>query len=97
VGSYDHWVSLLLFLDPKIVSLMPLRKALQTLSSKYLIGASAQDQAIDKYPFSDGGFFKARLSFPPEFPLLPPKMRFITEMWHPNSTWDALSILEIIY
>ncbi|KAF9516690.1 hypothetical protein BS47DRAFT_1380899 [Hydnum rufescens UP504] len=34
----------------------------------------------------EGGFFKARLSFPParEFPLLPPKMRFITEMWHPN-------------
>jgi len=29
-------------------------------------------------------FFKARLSFPAEFPLLPPKMRFITEMWHPN-------------
>ncbi|KDQ16892.1 hypothetical protein BOTBODRAFT_30264 [Botryobasidium botryosum FD-172 SS1] len=26
----------------------------------------------------------ARLSFPPEFPLLPPKMRFITPMWHPN-------------
>jgi ubiquitin-conjugating enzyme E2 G1 len=36
--------------------------------------------------YSEGGFFKARLSFPPEFPLLPPKMRFITPMWHPNST-----------
>lgn len=34
---------------------------------------------------SEGGFFKARLLFPPEFPLLPPKMRFITPMWHPNS------------
>lgn len=34
---------------------------------------------------SEGGFFKARLSFPPEFPLLPPKMRFVTPMWHPNS------------
>lgn len=34
---------------------------------------------------SEGGFFKARLTFPPEFPLLPPKMRFITPMWHPNS------------
>ncbi|KAG6907720.1 hypothetical protein DXG01_007633 [Tephrocybe rancida] len=33
----------------------------------------------------EGGFYKARLSFPPEFPLLPPKMRFITPMWHPNS------------
>ena len=35
--------------------------------------------------YSEGGFFKARLYFPPEFPLLPPKMKFITEMWHPNS------------
>jgi len=32
----------------------------------------------------EGGFFKARLSFPPEYPLLPPKMRFISDMWHPN-------------
>ena len=35
---------------------------------------------------SEGGFLKARLSFPSEFPLLPPKMRFITPMWHPNGT-----------
>ncbi|KAI0276038.1 ubiquitin-conjugating enzyme/RWD-like protein [Russula aff. rugulosa BPL654] len=32
----------------------------------------------------EGGFFRARLTFPPEFPDLPPKMRFITPMWHPN-------------
>ncbi|KZO97550.1 ubiquitin-conjugating enzyme [Calocera viscosa TUFC12733] len=32
----------------------------------------------------EGGFFKARLKFPPEYPLLPPKMTFITPMWHPN-------------
>lgn len=44
---------------------------------------------------SEGGFFKARLSFPPEFPLLPPKMRFITPMWHPNSKclWPDASAL----
>ena len=34
---------------------------------------------------SEGGFLKARLSFPPEFPLLPPTMKFTTSMWHPNS------------
>lgn len=38
---------------------------------------------------SEGGFFKARLTFPPEFPLLPPKMRFITPMWHPNSAFSS--------
>ena len=37
--------------------------------------------------FSEGGFFRARLTFPPEFPDLPPKMRFITPMWHPNSVF----------
>ena len=33
---------------------------------------------------SEGGFFKARLSFPKEYPQLPPKMKFTSEMWHPN-------------
>ncbi|KAF8317902.1 ubiquitin-conjugating enzyme [Clavulina sp. PMI_390] len=32
----------------------------------------------------EGGFFRAILTFPPEYPLLPPKMRFVTQMWHPN-------------
>lgn len=34
---------------------------------------------------SEGGLLKARLLFPPEFPLLPPTMKFSTSMWHPNS------------
>jgi ubiquitin-conjugating enzyme E2 G1 len=38
---------------------------------------------------SEGGFFKARLTFPTEFPLQPPKMRFITPMWHPNSAFPS--------
>ncbi|KAJ3937679.1 MAG: ubiquitin-conjugating enzyme [Lentinula lateritia] len=38
----------------------------------------------------EGGFFKARLTFPPEFPLLPPKMKFITPMWHPNIYPDGV-------
>uniref|UniRef100_A0A669ERA0 Ubiquitin-conjugating enzyme E2G 1b (UBC7 homolog, yeast) n=1 Tax=Oreochromis niloticus TaxID=8128 RepID=A0A669ERA0_ORENI len=32
----------------------------------------------------EGGFFKAYLTFPYDYPLRPPKMRFITEIWHPN-------------
>ncbi|KAG8224970.1 hypothetical protein J437_LFUL009702 [Ladona fulva] len=32
----------------------------------------------------EGGFFKAHLYFPKEYPLRPPKMKFITEIWHPN-------------
>ncbi|KAJ7308916.1 hypothetical protein JRQ81_008193 [Phrynocephalus forsythii] len=32
----------------------------------------------------EGGVFKAHLTFPKDYPLRPPKMRFITEIWHPN-------------
>ncbi|ODO00520.1 ubiquitin-conjugating enzyme E2 G1 [Cryptococcus wingfieldii CBS 7118] len=32
----------------------------------------------------DGAILKARLIFPPEYPLLPPQMIFDSEMWHPN-------------
>lgn len=32
----------------------------------------------------EGGVFTARLKFPPDYPLNPPKMRFISDMWHPN-------------
>ncbi|CAF0877335.1 unnamed protein product [Rotaria sp. Silwood1] len=34
--------------------------------------------------FYEGGFFKARLDFPKEYPIKPPKMKFISEIWHPN-------------
>ncbi|KAM7538304.1 hypothetical protein Aperf_G00000074904 [Anoplocephala perfoliata] len=32
----------------------------------------------------EGGYFKARLSFPPDYPYNPPSMRFISPMFHPN-------------
>lgn len=32
----------------------------------------------------EGGFFKALLEFPLNFPNMPPKMTFVSEMWHPN-------------
>ena len=33
---------------------------------------------------SEGGFFKAHLYFPPEYPQKPPKMKFTSDIWHPN-------------
>ncbi|KAL7278610.1 hypothetical protein ACG7TL_007611 [Trametes sanguinea] len=45
----------------------------------------------------EGGFFKARLSFPEDFPLNPPKMRFITPMWHPNIYPDGLVCISILH
>jgi ubiquitin-conjugating enzyme E2 G1 len=38
----------------------------------------------DDTKFYGGGFFRARLTFPSEYPLLPPKMRFETPIFHPN-------------
>ncbi|KAJ9056440.1 Ubiquitin-conjugating enzyme E2 15, variant 2 [Entomophthora muscae] len=32
----------------------------------------------------EGGFFKALLSFPRNYPQMPPTLKFTTEMWHPN-------------
>lgn len=37
-----------------------------------------------------GGFFKARLSFPEDYPHGPPTMRFETPIWHPNSMTCAV-------
>ncbi|KAH8392959.1 hypothetical protein KR200_004608, partial [Drosophila serrata] len=31
-----------------------------------------------------GGYFRAELHFPSEYPVLPPTMNFLTKIWHPN-------------
>lgn len=38
----------------------------------------------DDCAYYGGGFFRARLSFPTEYPLMPPKMKFETPIFHPN-------------
>jgi ubiquitin-protein ligase len=38
-------------------------------------------------PRSEGGFFKAEIKFPDDFPNSPPEMRFVSEMWHPNGAF----------
>ncbi|XP_067870400.1 ubiquitin-conjugating enzyme E2 R2 [Heterodontus francisci] len=32
----------------------------------------------------EGGYFKAHLKFPIDYPYSPPTFRFLTKMWHPN-------------
>merc|ERR1719508_459542 len=31
-----------------------------------------------------GGYFKAHLKFPPDYPYNPPSVRFLSKVWHPN-------------
>ncbi|ORY85473.1 ubiquitin-conjugating enzyme/RWD-like protein [Protomyces lactucae-debilis] len=45
----------------------------------------------------EGAFLKARLTFPREYPLLPPKMQFLTEMWHPNIYADGNVCISILH
>ncbi|KAG9393619.1 Ubiquitin-conjugating enzyme [Carpediemonas membranifera] len=45
----------------------------------------------------EGGIFKAILKFPHDFPLNPPKMKFISEMYHPNIYPDGDVCISILH
>jgi len=47
-------------------------------------------QGPEDTPF-EGGVFPAELRFPKDYPLAPPKMKFVTEMWHPNGMYCFFS------
>ncbi|KAF8456625.1 ubiquitin-conjugating enzyme/RWD-like protein [Terfezia claveryi] len=51
----------------------------------------------DDCKFYGGGFFKARLSFPKDYPLMPPKMQFETPIWHPNIYPDGNVCISILH
>ncbi|KAH7731918.1 CBN-UBC-7 protein [Aphelenchoides avenae] len=45
----------------------------------------------------EGGFFKAILDFPVEYPQRPPKMRFVSQIWHPNIDKDGNVCISILH
>ncbi len=45
----------------------------------------------------DGGCFACRLSFPRDYPLNPPKMRFVKPLWHPNIYPDGRVCISILH
>ncbi|XP_003389722.1 PREDICTED: ubiquitin-conjugating enzyme E2 G2-like [Amphimedon queenslandica] len=47
-------------------------------------------------PF-DGGVFAAELVFPQDYPLNPPKMKFISEIFHPNVYLDGRVCISILH
>jgi len=51
----------------------------------------------DECKFYGGGFFRAHLSFPKEYPLLPPKMTFETPIWHPNIYENGAVCISILH
>ncbi|TGO25474.1 hypothetical protein BPAE_0079g00210 [Botrytis paeoniae] len=47
-------------------------------------------------PF-EGGVFAAELQFPKDYPLSPPSMRFLGEVWHPNVYPSGLVCISILH
>ena len=45
----------------------------------------------------EGGYFKAQLKFPEDYPNNPPDMRFISKMWHPNIYPDGRVCISILH
>lgn len=45
----------------------------------------------------EGGVFPAKLTFPPDYPLSPPKMQFTCEMFHPNIYADGKVCISILH
>lgn len=43
------------------------------------------------------GFFKATLTFSEEYPIRPPKMKFLSEIWHPNIDNEGNVCISILH
>eukprot|EP01134_Creolimax_fragrantissima_P001142 CFRG1142T1 len=45
----------------------------------------------------EGGFFKCHLTFPKEYPQRPPKLKFVSSIWHPNVHEDGEVCISILH
>lgn len=45
----------------------------------------------------ESGLFRAELAFPRDYPVMPPRMRFVSEMWHPNVYKDGTVCISILH
>lgn len=85
MGNFDHRVSLQVYLfSSRLWSLCRMQTTWYRLVRFVYLVFQSMNFTLS-FVTSEGGFFQAILSFPLEFPLLPPKLRFKTPMWHPNS------------
>ncbi|KAF7496066.1 Ubiquitin-conjugating enzyme E2 G2 [Sarcoptes scabiei] len=47
--------------------------------------------------YYEGGVYAAKITFPKDYPLSPPTMRFTTEMFHPNIYQDGRVCISILH
>uniref|UniRef100_F1L7Q6 E2 ubiquitin-conjugating enzyme n=1 Tax=Ascaris suum TaxID=6253 RepID=F1L7Q6_ASCSU len=91
-------------------SALLLKKQLSDLKKEPMEGFSAglQGDGSDIYKWQvlilgppdtpyEGGFFKANLDFPKDYPQRPPKMRFTSEIWHPNIDKNGNVCISILH
>lgn len=45
----------------------------------------------------EGGVFELRLSFPKDYPMSPPTLKFISDFWHPNVYHDGKVCMSILH
>ena len=45
----------------------------------------------------DGGFFRSEMIFPADYPNLPPKLKFVSEFYHPNVYPDGTVCISILH
>lgn len=95
--------------NPKNFAIQVLRKQLKDISQNDELGASVglEDDnnlfvwsVVFEGPTDtlyEGGFFKAILKFPHDYPNNPPEMRFLTKMWHPNIYPDGKVCISILH
>jgi ubiquitin-conjugating enzyme E2 G2 len=57
------------------------------ISEDDLLHWEALIQGPEGTPF-EGGVFPAELKFPKDYPLAPPTMKFLCDIWHPNG-WSC--------
>eukprot|EP01087_Luapelamoeba_hula_P022113 TRINITY_DN785_c0_g1_i1.p1 TRINITY_DN785_c0_g1~~TRINITY_DN785_c0_g1_i1.p1 ORF type:complete len:243 (+),score=66.44 TRINITY_DN785_c0_g1_i1:122-850(+) len=44
-----------------------------------------------------GGIFQLSMVFPPEYPMLPPELKFLSDFWHPNVYQDGKVCISILH
>ena len=37
---------------------------------------------------SEGGIFQLSMKFPPDYPMNPPELKFLSDFWHPNGSFE---------
>jgi ubiquitin-conjugating enzyme E2 D len=62
-------------------------------SNIYLWGASIIGPSDSPY---DGGLFSLQISIPSDYPFEPPKVQFVTKIFHPNVKPDGSICLDIL-